>query len=128
MRFISVALVGALFGCGGNSTPDAPNVPAMITVTGTATKRELTTMSPAAGATIGAYRNGNDTPVTTAMTDAMGNYTLTITTNGMPLDGYLKSTLAGFLDTYLYPPKPITMDFSGASMNIVNQQTADALP
>jgi len=105
-----------------------PNVPAMITVTGTASKRELTTMSAAAGATIGAYKNGADaTPVVTTTADASGNYTLVIPTMGQALDGYIKATLTGVVDTYLYPAKPLTADFSGASINMASSQTLDAL-
>lgn len=131
MRTIHIAIASAvLLGCGddGMGNIDAPTVPPMIMITGTATKRELLTTSPAAGATIGAYKTGSDaTPVVTATTDAMGNYTLVVPTNGQPLDGYLKSTLAGFVDTYLYPPRVLTADFAGASMNILNQNTIDAL-
>ena len=123
-----IFLVGGCGGGDGNKMPDAPSVSSMITVTGTATKRELTTMSAAAGATIGAYKNGSDaTPVVTTTSDASGNYTLVIPTNGQPLDGYIKATLTGFVDTYLYPAKPLTMDFSGASINMATQQTLDAL-
>src|SRR5262245_46175531 len=104
MRIIPTALVCISFvGCGGDdgSSVDAPTVPAMITVTGTATKRQgAGAPTPAADVLVGAYRNGNDaTPVVTAMTDASGNYTLVIQTNGQALDGYIKGTLATFLDT-----------------------------
>lgn len=77
---------------------------------------------------IGAYRNSDaNTAVATATSDASGNYTLTITTNGTPLDGYLKATLTGYIDTYLYPPKPLVADFSSASIYMITPQTRDAL-
>src|SRR5678815_4586731 len=102
-------LLGALFlvACGGSgddasSTPDAPaNVPAMITISGKATKRNSPTPSDAAGVMIAAYQASDpNTPIATATSDATGMYSMVITTNGKPLDGYLKATLATYLDTY----------------------------
>jgi hypothetical protein len=61
------------------------------------------------------------------MTDANGNYTLVVPTNGQPLDGYVKGTLATYLDTYLYPPAVVVTDFAGASLNMVTQETLDLL-
>jgi hypothetical protein len=100
----------------------------MITVSGNATKREGLNSNPAAGVTVAAYKNGDDaTVIAMATTDAAGHYTMTIPTGGVALDGYLKGTLGGFLDTYLYPPKALAADFDMASMNMVNQSTLDTL-
>jgi hypothetical protein len=115
-------------GGGGGGQMDAPpNVPATITVSGIATERS-TSSTPRMGVMIGAYRNSDpNTPVATATTDAAGMYTLTITTNGMPLDGYVKATYTGLLDTYLYPPKPLIADFDGASIFMVSSSTLGLL-
>src|SRR6476661_10306894 len=77
---------------------DAPvQVPAMITISGVATARSLQGTAPEAGVTVGAYKSSDEaTPVATAMTDAMGKYTLTITTNGMALDGFVKASKTKF--------------------------------
>lgn len=100
----------------------------MITISGTATKREGTSSNPAAGVMVGAYKNSDpNTTVATATTDAAGMYTMTVPTGGTAVDGYLKATLSGFLDTYLYPPKPLADNFDGASLNIINQSTLDLL-
>jgi hypothetical protein len=114
---------------GGSTTADAPsNVPAMITISGKATKREGTSSSDAAGVMVSAYQSSDpNTPVATATTDATGMYSMVITTNGKPLDGFLKGTLSGFLDTYLYAPKPLVADFSSASMNMINSNTLGLL-
>ena len=131
MRILSVALF--LVGCGsddGMSSIDAPNVPPTITISGHATKREgfPPTEVAAVGVAVAAYKNGSDaTPVAMTMTDAAGNYTLPITTNGQPLDGYLKGTLAGEIDTYLYPPEPLIADFAMASINLLTQSQIDLL-
>jgi hypothetical protein len=138
MRTTLIALCCFAIGCGGDGGgggADAgfmdapPNVPAMITISGEATKREgAGSATPAEGVMVAAYKNSDpNTPIATATTDAAGLYTLTVTTNGQALDGYLKSTLAGFLDTYLYPPRPLVENFDGASLNIINQSSLDLL-
>lgn len=100
----------------------------MVTVSGTATKRDGINSSPAEGVMVAAYRNNDpNTAVATATTDANGMYSLVIETGGTAVDGYLKATLSGFLDTYLYPPAPLAEDFDSASLNIVNQSTLDLL-
>lgn len=96
----------------------------MITVTGQATEISATGSVPLAGVAVNAYRNGDDaTSVAMATTDASGNYSLTITTNGQALDGYIKATLANYTDTYLYPPFALAENFDGASLKMVKPAT-----
>lgn len=133
MRFNMAALALVLVcGCGddgGGGSPDAPpSAPATITISGTATKRSGLTESPAEGAMIAAYKNSDpNTAIAMTTADAAGMYTLTVETGGVAVDGYIKAKLADFLDLYLYPPKPLTADFAGASLNIIDQQTVDAM-
>lgn len=95
-----------------------PNVPAMITISGTATQQAIGTPQPAPGVLVAAYRMDDpNTVVAMATTDSAGNYSLTLATNGMPLDGYLKATKTGNVDSYLFPPGPLVADFSNASVN-----------
>ena len=99
-----------------------------ITVTGTAAARDASGSTPLQGVTVGAYAATDETtPVTTATTDASGNFTLTITTNGVALDGYLKATMSTYMDTYLYPPAPLAADFSGATVVMLTPGTFDLL-
>lgn len=126
------ALFGFLVfvGCGedGGGGADAPNIPAIINITGTVAGRSATTSMPVEGATLGAYRNGADaTPVATTTSGANGNYTLAIVTNGLGLDGYVKGTSAGYMDTYVYPPEIVTADLGSASVNMVTPSTFDLL-
>lgn len=129
MRRIALGL--AVAACGGGSsksTIDGPMVPTTITVTGTASARSASGSMPLMGVTVGAYASSNEsTPVTTAMTDAMGNFTLTIPTNGVALDGYVKATLSTYMDTYLYPPAPLAADYSGATVVMLTPSTFDLL-
>lgn len=127
-KALLIAFVAACGGDDGSGSPDASNVPATITVSGMATKRENTSSSAAAGVMVSAYQTADpSTAVANATTDAAGNYSMMITTNGKPLDGYLKATLATFLDTYLYAPKPLDADFSSASINMINTGTLGLL-
>jgi hypothetical protein len=126
-----VLLLTSIAACGGNdnnNTVDGAgsgsNVPAMITITGTAKSNSGTATTPLSGVTIAAYSNSDEaTPVATATSDTAGNYTLTVTTGGHALDGYIKATIATYLDTYLYPPAPLAADFNGAALNIITMQT-----
>lgn len=120
-----------LVGCGddgGAGTADAaPTAPPMITITGTATARS-TSSSALAGVTIAAYRNGDDASVVAMTTSAAnGSYTLVVPTGGFALDGYLKGTISGYLDSYLYAPAPIVADMDSASMNMITSGTRDLL-
>lgn len=131
-RLASVLLVTSIIGCGSSSNNPppadaAPMVPAHIMIMGTAKSAGLSS-GPLAGVAIGAFQNTDEnTAVATTTTDQSGNYTLDITTNGKALDGYIKASLSSYLDTYLYAPGPISADYNGASMNLVNEQTLETL-
>ena len=101
-------------------TADAPMAPAMITISGTATSRSIGGSQPVAGAIVGAYKSSDEaTPVAMATTDAQGNFTITVMTGGVALDGFLKATKAGMATTYLYAPDPIAMDTTMVPINMV---------
>jgi hypothetical protein len=114
-------------GCGGDDGPVEMTAPAMITITGTSTARSGLSTSMGVGVMITAYRNGSDTPVAMTTTDSSGNYSLVIETGGKALDGYLKGTLATYMDSYLYPPAIVDADLDGASMNMITPATMDLL-
>lgn len=96
----------------------------MITISGTASQVGLNGTNPASGVTIAAYKSSDEnTAVAMTTSDAQGNYSLTIPTNGQALDGFLKATLQGNTDTYLYPPAPLTADFSNAPIEEVDTLT-----
>lgn len=127
MRTLVLGLA-VLAACGDDGgSADASNIPAMVTISGTATSRSTNSMM-LANVAVAAYRTGMEaTPVATTMTDANGNYTLMVPTNGRPLDGFIKATLGSYLDTYLYPPTALTADFTGASINMITSGTLDLL-
>ena len=77
----------------------------------------------ASGVVIAAYANSDETTaVATTTTAADGSYTLLIPAD-KPLDGFLKATKSGNVDTYLYPPVPLAADFSGAAINVIDTAT-----
>jgi hypothetical protein len=127
MRISYLIAALGLVGCGddGGTTVDATVVPAMVTVVGTTSEIGIGGRTPIGGVTIEAYEEGGTTPVAMTTSAADGTYTLTITTNGEALDGYLLGKLAGKKDTYLYPAGPLTADISGATVLLLTQQVFD---
>ncbi len=100
----------------------------MIKISGTASGRSGTSSSPLSGVTISAFKNSDETTaIQTATSAADGTYSLEITTGGQPLDGFVKATITGFIDTYLYAPAPLAADFASASINMVDSSTYDLL-
>jgi hypothetical protein len=100
---------------------DAPaNVPTMITFAGTAAERGSGSSStPIAGLTVGVYKTSDEsTPVGTATTDAQGTYSITVTTNGAPFDGFVKGSKSGYVDSYDYSDGPLIGNVA-ADLNMI---------
>jgi len=118
----------AVAGCSDDaetSIGDAPTVQPMLMISGRVEAHTAGGSQPLAGVAIGAYRNGVDGPAAiTGTSDANGDYALVFETGGVALDGYLKATMSTYLDTYLYPPRPVTTDFTHARIAML---TADSL-
>jgi hypothetical protein len=118
-----------LFGClvlaacgddGSTTTVDASMIPPTITIGGKVEDYGASGSTPLGGVSIAAYRVTDDaTVVASAMSDANGDYALTFDTNGQPLDGYLKATVANHMDTYVYPPGPVEQDTLNARVVMV---------
>jgi hypothetical protein len=138
-----LSILVACGGGGGNNTPvdsgpgpDAPTVfmdappvvPTMIHLSGVAAEQAQSGSTPLAGVTIGIFKNSDETtPIGTATTDAQGNYSIAITTNGEVVDGYLKATKATYVDTYAYPPTPWTGDSTTVDANMLTSSTFNLL-
>lgn len=130
---LSSCVAIALAACGddgGSSTIDAtpgPDAQASVVVSGIAQTVSGTSTVALAGATIEAFDSAGGAALATTTSAADGTYSLTLSTGGMPLDGYLKGTSATRLDTYLYPPRPLAADRTGATMLLITQGTLDLL-
>jgi hypothetical protein len=121
-------LLAGLAACGGSSgndnpTPDSPVAPTMLTISGTASSIGISGSTPQAGVTIEVHKASDDSVLGTATSDAAGAYSITATTSGTAIDGYLKATKTGFKDTYLYPPAPLSADFAGAPVLLLDAST-----
>jgi hypothetical protein len=117
-------------GAGGvdASTIDSPRATPTLIISGRATEQTFSGAIAVDGALIEAYRAGDETtPIAMTTTNAGGNYTLTIETGTVAIDGYLKATKAGLLDTYLYPPEPVYQDFDMASIVMATQANFDSM-
>jgi hypothetical protein len=122
MKKLLCLLFVAACGGGGNDKPDvdAPVAPGTVTISGTASSRGLGGATPEAGVTIAAFSTTDEnTPLATSTTDAAGAFTLTITTTGTAINGFLKATKSGFTTSYLYPPTAITGDLMMVPMNML---------
>jgi hypothetical protein len=134
-----VVLAALLAACGGSSsssngtdgnngnTADSPPAASMVKLSGVAQSKGTST-SPLAGVALAAYSNSAPTtPVAMTTSAADGTWELDITTNGTALDGFLKATISGYVDTYLYPPIPVAADYSGLTVFMVTPSTYDLL-
>jgi hypothetical protein len=116
--------------CGDNHeiAPDAPPAAQTIAISGTASQRSTNDSIPVEGVTVVAFANTDEsTPLAMTTTDADGNYTLTIDTHGVAVEGYLKATMSGMVDTYWYPAGPITTNYADAGLNMLAPGTLDLL-
>jgi hypothetical protein len=106
---------------------DAPPAPPMITVTGTAFSRGTGPSTPVADAVIQLFRDTDEsTPIGMTTTNAQGAFSITVSTGGVAVEGFLKATKATFKDTYLYPPGPIAADTT-APVNMIAANLWDTL-
>lgn len=125
-------LLGLVAACGDDAAMtsiDAKPVPATITIRGQAKAYTASNgTEPREGVTITAYRHEDENTIVAQTTSgADGNYEITIETGGVALDGYFKGTLAGSMDTYLYPPWPVAQDFEGATIAMLTPDIFELL-
>jgi hypothetical protein len=128
-KLIGLLLVAAACGGGGggnndgmdpDGNPNSEAVPMMVTITGIASSRDIGGTAPEPGVTVAAFATSDEnTALATATTDAAGAFTLTITTTGTAINGFLKATKSGFTTSYLYPPAPITGNLMMVPMNML---------
>lgn len=88
--------------CVGQAYPTT--APASITVSGTVSDF---ISGPLAGAKVLAFKTGTAAAIDSATTDAGGAFSMSVSTGGTPLDGYLKATNTGYMDTYAFPSAPL---------------------
>jgi len=90
-----------------------PSVPEMITISGTATADDQSTSKPLAGVAIAVFKSTDETtPIGTATSGADGTYSFSIPTSGVVVDGYVKATISGYADNFMYPIAPLLADYT----------------
>lgn len=105
-----------------------PVVPMTIMIGGKTTETGLGGESVVAGVEMAAFASGNEsTALAMATSDAQGNYTMSVMTNGAPLDGYLKATKAGYVELYMYPTGPFIASTTDAGVNMMSPSNRDYL-
>lgn len=140
---VVMCLLAACGSSGGGKTgddddgpmPDAkvfadapPIVPQTFTISGTTTERGLSGTTAVAGVTIAAFASSNEsTPVAMATSDAQGAFSISVTTMGMPLDGFLLATKSGYVDLYMYPTGAFTGNYTDADLNMITPGNMDFL-
>ena len=118
MRHVLTGLSVVIVACGGDSSgpaegfgcvddPLPTTAPALVTVNG-AIRANALTPGPVSNAIVTAYRVGAPDTIASDTSNTPGDYAVSITTGGTPVNGYLKVTHSGQLDTYAYPSRPLS--------------------
>jgi hypothetical protein len=129
MKLLPIVLFVAA--CGGstsksNAGPDArvfhdapPNVPAMITIGGTARDNGQSSSTPLAGVGIALMNRADDSMLASTTSDAQGKYSMSVTTAGHVVDAYILATKSGYTDAAAFPAAPFAADNAMADSNLV---------
>ncbi len=146
MKKTLFAIVLALAACGGGTTTnnppgvdapngtqiDAPNgtpidapvvTNTMITISGIASTISTSGKTPTAGILIVAKKVSDDSTIAMNTSGSDGSFSISAPTNGAAVDAYLVATKTGDLDTYLYPPAPLTMDYANIPIYVMTSST-----
>lgn len=95
--------------CGAGLPTSAPPT---IRIQGVVWKYAAGMSGAAAGSTVDLIDIDAGSPRATTTTDAQGNFSLSASTGGAPIDGYVRVRTPGLLDSYEYPAVPFAADTS----------------
>ena len=105
-----------------------PTVPPQLVISGTTTERGLSGTTAVAGVTVAIYKTGSESSsLASTMSDAQGNFSLMVPTNGMPVDGYLLATKASYVDLYMYPTGAFIANSESNDINMITPSNKDFL-
>jgi hypothetical protein len=108
--------------CVGAALPTT--APQVITLKGTTVARALGT-SPLGGVALEVLsRTG--TMLASGMSDSSGNFSITMSTGGVPVDAFIKATFTGYLETDYYPRVPYSADTT-SEIDLVTKSTVALL-
>lgn len=122
MRHLLIGLSIVVVACGGDSSGPAAGfrclgvalptqAPALVAVDGQIRANALAP-NALSGAVVTAFRVGAPDTIAIDTSDTPGFYGLSITTGGTPVNGYLRVTHSGQVDTYAYPSRPLAANLT----------------
>jgi hypothetical protein len=117
MRYLILGLSIVIVACGEDSSgpaegfgcvddPLPTTAPALVAVNG-AIRANALSPGPVSNAIVTAFRVGVTDSIAIDTSSTPGDYAVSITTGGTPVNGYLRVTHSGQLDTYAYPSRPL---------------------
>lgn len=109
------------FSCMGNAAPTT--APDPLTISGTAQDINIASMSLVAVemATVTAHQAANDAVIgTPSVTDVNGDWSITAASGGIPVDGYVEARKATHRTTRVYPPSPLSANFTGVPILLLS--------
>jgi hypothetical protein len=119
------AMPGA-YDCIGDPFPTT--APATITVGGHTNEINTQGQVPLGEVAVTANQQTGDTEIDSMTSDAAGIYSLSATTGGTPVNGYLHGVKANFKETYVYPPAPLANDQPNIPVLMVSNLVYSVLP
>ena len=122
MRYLLLGLSIVIGACSGDSSgpaegfgcvndPLPTTAPSLVTVNGSIRANALSP-GPVSNAIITAFRVGAPDTIAIDTSNTPGDYAVSITTGGTPVNGYLKVKHSGQLDTYAYPSRPLAANLT----------------
>jgi hypothetical protein len=116
------------FDCIGDPFPTT--APGTITISGVTNEISTSGQAPLAGIDVEAF-DAAGASLGSMVSDGTGAYSLSLTTGGTPLDGYLVGTSANASYdqiTYVYPPAPLSSDQANVPVLMVGNTVWGFLP
>jgi hypothetical protein len=131
-------LMIAIPACGGSSstTPDAASTidgaSSHVTVSGKTEEIKNLAAQGIGGTVVKAFASSGGSMLATTTSASDGTYSITIPTDGSPLDGYVMGHhdpvgSNTYLDTYLYPPHPLDADSDQGVILLLTPDTLNVL-
>jgi hypothetical protein len=114
------------YDCIGDPYPTT--APATITVGGLTNEINTDGQVPLAEVAVTANQQAGDAEIDSTTSDNAGVYSLTATTGGTPVAGYLHGTKSGFKETYVYPPEGLAFDQPNIPVLMVSTTVFAFLP
>jgi hypothetical protein len=122
MRYLLLGLSIIIAACGGDSSgpaegfgcindPLPTTAPSLVTVNGSI-RANFLSPGPVSNAIVTAFRVGAPDTIAIDTSNTPGDYAVSITTGGTPVNGYLKVKHSGQLDTYAYPSRPLAANLT----------------